>query len=79
MAPANAPLRDPNSFLEVMDALSNRHGQVDIRLDRLSMKLPFAFGSLELNGTVTVSVHMRDLTDKERSAHIAKQLRNLSG
>jgi len=65
-------------FLEAMEALANHHGQVDIRLDRLSLRLPFSGRSLELNGTVSVSVHLRELTEKERAAHVAKQIRSLT-
>jgi hypothetical protein len=67
-----------NPFLEMMEALSNRHGQMDIHLDHLTLRLPFTQRTVELNGTVTVSVHLRELSDKERSAHVAKQVRTLS-
>jgi hypothetical protein len=66
-----------NPFVEMVEALSNRHGQVDIRLDRVSMKLPFA-GEVEVSGTLTVSVHLRELTDRERKAHEGRQVRQLS-
>jgi hypothetical protein len=66
-----------NPFLDVVEALSNRQGQVDIRLDRFSLKLPFA-GEIELSGTMTVSVHLRELSERERKAHEGRQLRALS-
>jgi hypothetical protein len=66
-----------NLFVDLMDALSNHHGQMDVRFERLNLRLPFAGRTLELNGNVSVSVHLRDLSDKERSAHVAKQLRAL--
>lgn len=67
-----------NPFAEMLEALSNHHGQVDIRLERLSLRLPFTGTPVELNGNVSVSVHLRELSDKERSAHVAKQLRALT-
>ncbi len=78
MAPTPSDATGPNPFLEMMEALSNRHGQMDIRLDHLSLRLPFSQRTLELNGTVSVSVHLRELSEKERSAHVAKQVRQLS-
>jgi hypothetical protein len=79
MAPtANAGIAGSNPFLDMIEALSNRHGQVDIRLDHLSLRLPFVERTVELNGTISVSVHLRELTEKERSAHVAKQVRSLA-
>lgn len=72
------PTPSPNPFLDLMEALSNRHGQIDIRLEKMSLTLPFAVGSVELNGTVSVSVHLRELTEKERTAHVARQVRAVS-
>ncbi len=68
----------PNPFLEMMEALSNRHGQMDIHLDHVSLRLPFTQRTVELNGTVSVSIHLRELSEKERSAHAAKQVRSLA-
>lgn len=78
---AEAPSPNPasaNPFLDVVAALSNRQGQVDIRLDRFSVRLPFA-GEIELSGTMTVSVHLRELSDRERKAHEGRELRALGG
>ncbi len=75
-APASAP--GPNPFLEMMEALSNRHGQMDIHLDHVSLRLPLSQRTIEVNGTVSVSIHLRDLSEKERNAHVAKQVRSLS-
>ncbi len=78
MAPST-PSGGSNPFLDVMDALSNHHGQVDIRLDRMRVKLPFVRETLEVTGTLSISVHLRELSEKERSAHVNRQLRALSG
>jgi hypothetical protein len=68
-----------NPFLDLMEALSDHHGQVDIRLDRMTLKLPFVRETVEVNGTLSISVHLRELSEKERSAHVNRQLRALSG
>ena len=66
-----------NPFVEVVEALSNRHGQVDIRLDRFAVRLPFG-GEIELSGAMTVSVHLRELSDRERKAHEGRTVQMLS-
>ena len=66
-----------NPFVEMVEALSNRHGQVDIRLDRFAVTLPLG-GTIELTGTLSVSVHLRELSERERKAHEGHQMRALS-
>ncbi|HTW55632.1 MAG TPA: hypothetical protein VMG36_04195 [Thermoplasmata archaeon] len=76
--PANAaPAEVPNPFLDMMTALSNHHGQIDLHLDHVSLKLPFTGQTVELNGSVSVSVHLRELSDRERTAHAAREVRRL--
>lgn len=72
------PDRSTNPFFDLVEALSNRHGQIDIRLENMALKLPFSGGAVELNGTMTVSVHLRELTERERSAHASRQVKALS-
>jgi hypothetical protein len=69
---------EPNLFLNIVEALSDRHGQVDIRLDHVALHLPVIRESVELNGTISVSVHLRELTDQEKSARASKEIRALS-
>lgn len=64
-------------IVEMVEALSNRQGELDIRLDRLSLRFPFG-GEVELSGAVSVSLHLRELTDRERKARETRQLRALS-
>jgi len=78
MAPtARVDPRGPNLLLDMVEALSDRQGELDIRLEHLSLRLPLMRESLELNGQVTVSLHLRDLSDKEKSARVAKEIRLL--
>ncbi|MGA9838953.1 MAG: hypothetical protein WBF81_01715 [Thermoplasmata archaeon] len=76
--PTSRPESESNLFLDFVEAASDRHGQMDIRLDHLTVRLPLLKESIELNGTITVTVHMRDLTDKEKQARVAKELRALA-
>jgi hypothetical protein len=66
-----------NPLHELLEAVADRRGELDIRLEHLSLKLPMIPESVELNGTITVSVHMRELTDREKEARVAKELRAL--
>ncbi|MCI4358492.1 MAG: hypothetical protein L3J95_02675 [Thermoplasmata archaeon] len=53
---------------EVLKALTDKQGQVDIRLKHVALDWKGTPLGLELNGTVTVSVHMHDLNEKEKQA-----------
>lgn len=78
MAPPPGVSPDSNLFEDFVQAIVDRHGEMDIRLEHLSLRLPLLKESIELNGTISVSVHMRALTDKEKQARVAKELRVLS-
>lgn len=69
---------ESNFFQDFVAAVSDRYGQMDIRVEHLTLRLPILKQNLELNGTITVTVHMRDLTEKERQARVAKELRALA-
>ncbi|MGP8076320.1 MAG: hypothetical protein ACLP8Y_06285 [Thermoplasmata archaeon] len=78
MAPtARVDRTGPNLLFDMMEALSDRQGELDIRLEHLSLRLPMLPESLELNGQITVSLHLRDLSDKEKAARSAKEIRLL--
>jgi hypothetical protein len=79
MAPATARTGDSNLFLDLVEAISDRQGQLDLRLEHLTVRLPLMPESIELNGTISVVVHMRDLTDKEKTARVSKEIRALGG
>jgi len=55
----------------LIGALSDKHTQLDVQLRSLTLSFGGTQLGLELNGTVTVAVHMRDLTEGERDAHVA--------
>lgn len=53
----------------LIEALSDKHSQVDVRLQGLTLTLGDSRLAVRLSGTVTVAVHMRDMTDAEKDAH----------
>ena len=77
MAPPTLRTGDSNLFADLVEAISDRHGELDIRLEHLTLKLPLVPDTIELNGVITVSAHMRDLTDKENAARVSKEIRAL--
>lgn len=66
-----------NFILDLVEALSDRQGEVDVRLEHLSLRLPMIRESIEVNGQVSISVHLRDLSAKEKAARSAKEIRLL--
>ena len=67
----------PNFLVELVEALSDRQGQIELRLDHLALRLPMIREPIEMNGQVSVSLHLRDLSDKEKSARAAREIRLL--
>jgi hypothetical protein len=62
----------------LLQSLADKHSQLDIRLQHVNVALPRAGVSIELNGLVSVSVHMRDLTEDEKKALAAKNVSMMS-
>lgn len=58
----------------LIEALSDKHGQLDLRLQNLVVRLAGSRLGLEISGTITVAIHMRDLSEEERQAHIARNV-----
>jgi hypothetical protein len=58
-------------FNDLVGTLVGKHGQLDIRLQRVAVTMPGTPLGFEVNGTVTVSLHLRELSDEERRAHVA--------
>jgi hypothetical protein len=78
MPPSDRSAREaPNPFQDWMNAMANQRGELELRLEGISLRLPFLPQPIELNGTVSISFHMRELTEKEREARVAKEVRLL--
>ncbi len=54
---------------DFVKALSDKQSQLDLHLQGLTLTLGDSHLAIRLTGTVTVSVHMRDLTDAEKDAY----------
>ncbi len=67
----------PHPLVELIEALSDRQGELELSLEHVTLKFPMIPDPIELNGTLTVSMHLRELSDKEKTAHVAKRVREL--
>jgi hypothetical protein len=61
-------------FAGLIEALSDKHSQLDVRLQNVVVRMPGSRLGVELNGVITLAVHMRDLSDEEKQAHIARNV-----
>jgi hypothetical protein len=55
-------------LVRIIEALEGKHSQLDINFQKTSVRIPGIQQSVELNGLLTVSIHMRDLTEEEKRA-----------
>lgn len=62
----------------VLESLANKHSKLELNFEKVTVTLPNVRMSLELNGTVTLSVHMREMTEEEKKALAAKNVAMLS-
>ena len=75
MSQSNSALEAEKSMEEgILEALSDKHSQLDISLQGMSIKHPNSGIGVELNGLLTVTAHMRDLTEDEKKASAAKNV-----
>ncbi len=58
----------------VIGALSDKHSQLDLRLQGLTLSLGDSPLALRLSGGLSVAIHLRDLTDAEKDAHVTANL-----
>lgn len=59
---------------DFLEALSDKHSQVDINLQGMNVKFPSTGMSVEFNGLVTVTSHIRDITEDEKKASASKNV-----
>jgi hypothetical protein len=64
---------------DMLEALKDRQSELEIRLPSLTLSLPGTHLSVQLSGTLVVSVHMRELTDEEKEAYASANVAHLKG
>lgn len=66
---------EKNLFEGLIEALADKHSQLDLNFQKVNLSLPgMEQIGVELNGTISLSVHMRDLTSEEKQALAAKNV-----
>lgn len=78
MAKANGDAKNSEFFARLIEAMSDKHAQFDLNLQGLSLMLPGTPIGVELSGLVTMTVHMRDMTEGERKASASKSVALMS-
>lgn len=73
-APRNAVDSAQGIFQGLIDALANKHSQLDINFKNTSVRIPGLQASCELNGLVTLTVHIRELTEEEKEASAGRNV-----
>jgi len=59
---------------ELVAALSDKHTQIDINLQGMNVRFPNTGMSVEFDGLVTLTSHVRDMTDEEKKASASKNV-----
>jgi len=65
-------------FAGLFEALANKHSKLDLNFQKVTVALPNVRMSVELNGVITLSVHMRDMTQEEQRALAEKNVQLIS-
>ena len=53
-------------FEGMITALANKHSELELNFDKTTLRFPAIQMSVELSGSITLSVHMRDMSEDER-------------
>ena len=62
----------------ILEALSDKHSQLDINLQGMSIRFPSVGVSIECNGLITLTSHVRDITEDEKKASASRNVALMS-
>ena len=65
---------EKSMVVEFLEALSDKHTQIDVNLQGMNIRFPNTGMDVEFNGLVTVTSHVRDLTEDEKKASASKNV-----
>ena len=66
-------------FEGMITALANKHSELELNFDKTTLRFPALQMSVEMSGSITLSVHMRDMSEDERKALSSKKIAEMSG
>jgi hypothetical protein len=79
MAQAKSVAEVEKSLFEgILEALSDKHSQLDINLQGMTIRFPRMGMSVEPNGLLTVTCHIRSMTESEKKASAARNVALMS-
>ena len=58
----------------LIEALADKHSQLDINFQKTTIRIPGMQMSVELNGLVTLTSHIRGLTEEEKQASASRNI-----
>jgi hypothetical protein len=61
----------------LVDALNDKHGQLDIELKDVEVEMVNAKIGLRLSGTLTLSINFRELDEREKRAQVDAEVARL--
>lgn len=65
---------------DLITAMSDKHSELEIRLDRLTLTLgDNERASVHLSGLMTVTIHLRGMSEEEKDAHATAAVSRLHG
>lgn len=62
----------------LIEALADKHSQLDINFQKTNIKIPGTQMNIEINGIVTLTTHLRVLTEEERKVSVARNVALMS-
>lgn len=65
-------------FAGLFETLADKHSQLDMNFQQVNVRFPNTGMTVELNGLVTLTVHMRELTADEKKASAARNVAVMS-
>ncbi|MFZ0698595.1 MAG: hypothetical protein WAN74_00120 [Thermoplasmata archaeon] len=68
-------MSESGPILDVVNALADREGELEIRLEDFSIHLPMVPEGIRLDGTLFISLRMRELSEEEKRAHSDRAVR----
>ena len=78
MAQRNAADVEKSLLGGIIEALSDKHSQLDINLQGMSVRFPTIGMSVECSGLITLTAHLRDITEDEKKATASKNIAQMS-
>jgi len=67
-----------NLFEGLIMSLVNKHAQLDLMFNRTNVKFPGTPAAMEINGSISLIAHMRELTDDEKQMLASRNVASLS-